>query len=157
MSTPELFLLVRLGEHIFAIDAESIVEVISLVRLKAVPRAPAGSAGVMSYRGEVVPVVDLNILALGAPTPARLMTRIVIVRVSEGTTGAAAPFGLLVPEVLRTAHLDPSLFVLSTLAADSAGYLGGIAATDEGVIQRVCLSALLGEGMGSIAKGTVAA
>jgi chemotaxis-related protein WspB len=150
VATPALFLLVRLGEHLFAIDVEPIVEVISLVRLKVVPRAPAASAGVMSYRGEVVPVIDLNILALGVPTPARLMTRIVIVRLEAGDVGVVTLLGLLVPEVLRTAHLDPGAFASPSFAADSAGYLGGVVVTDDGVIQLVHLPALSSVAMGAI-------
>lgn len=146
MSAQALFLLVRLGEDCFAIDADNVVEVVPLVRLKVVPRAPVGSAGIMSYRGDVVPVVDLNILALGVASPSRLMTRIVIVRIDdERSARGMRLLGLLVPEVMRTSHFDPTRFVSVGLATEGERYLGGVLLTDEGVIQRVRLSALLSD------------
>jgi chemotaxis-related protein WspB len=143
-----LHLLIRLGDDRFAIDAAVVVEVIPLVRLRALPGAPPGSAGVMIFRGDAVPVVDLSIIAMGVATPARLMTRIVIVRyepesASEISNETTSLLGLLVPEVLEVTHLDASRFETLAMSGDAAPYLGPVLVTPDGVVQRVQVSALL--------------
>jgi chemotaxis-related protein WspB len=139
-----LHLLIRLGEDRFAIDAEVVVEVIPLVRLRALLGAPAGSSGVMIFRGEAIPVVDLSVIATGAATPERLMTRIVIVRYEhQSANGASTLLGLLVPEVLEVTHLDSGSFETLALSADGAPYLGPVLVTPNGVVQLVNVSALL--------------
>ena len=143
-SASSLHLLIRLGEDRFAIDADVVVEVIPLVRLRALPGAPPGSVGVMIFRGDAIPVVDLSIIAMGTATPARLMTRIVIVRYEhESSIGVSSLLGLLVPEVLEVTHLDSGRFETLALNADGAPYLGPVIVTPEGVVQRVRVSALL--------------
>ena len=144
MGTSTLFLLIRLGDDRYAIDADIVVEVVPLVRLKALPGAPAGAAGVMTFRGDAIPVVDLNLIALGTPTAPRLMTRIVVVRYA-GADGddASAPLGLLVPEVMHAEHFEESQFEPVGLATDDAPYLGPVLSTPDGVLQRVRISALL--------------
>jgi len=145
-----LYLIIRLGADRYAIEADLVVEVLPLVRLKALPGAPIGSAGVMSFRGDAVPVVDLSMIAHGTATPSRLMTRIVIVRYDDAAQGERFKLlGLLVPEVMQTAHFDASRFEFVGLATDGAPYLGSVLITPEGVLQRVCVSALLSDDLRS--------
>jgi chemotaxis-related protein WspB len=133
-----LFLLIRIGTDRYALDTAEVVEILPLVRLKALAGAPPGIAGMMTYRGEAMPVVDLGLLAFGTPTPARLMTRIIVVHYAAGEHLA-----IMVPEVLETARFDPASFVEAGVATDGAPYLGPILATEGGVLQRVTVSALL--------------
>lgn len=136
-----LHLLVQAGGDRYALEASAVTEVVPLVRLKALPGAPKGTAGLMNYRGAAVPVVDLALLVTGTPTPATADARIVVVR--HG--GADDLVGLLVPAARDTARLDPDRFVDGGLRADGAPYLGEVLATPEGVVQRVTIGALLGE------------
>ena len=144
MSAARLYLVLRLGADRYAIESSLVEEVVPLVRLKALPGAPVGVAGLMNYRNEAVPVVDLNLVALGAPTPPRLATRIVVVRYApDGAERARELLGLLVPEATETRRMDPDQFVDAGMATDGAPYLGPVLATPEGVIQRVVVAALL--------------
>jgi chemotaxis-related protein WspB len=139
-----LFLLIRLGADRYALDADLVIEVVPLVRLKALPGAPLGAAGVMTFRGEAIPVVDLNLIALGEPTAPRLMTRIVVVRYANGEQHEAPEaLGLLVPEVMHAEHFEENRFESVGLATDGAPYLGPVLSTPAGVLQRVHVSALL--------------
>lgn len=150
MVASTLYLIIRLGADRYAIDADLVVEVLPLVRLKSLPGAPVGSAGVMSFRGDAVPVVDLSMIAHGTETPSRLMTRIVIVRYDDTMLGEQFKLlGLLVPEVIQTAHFDSSQFESVGLATDGAPYLGPVLITPEGVLQRVLVSALLSDDLRS--------
>ena len=144
MTTGALYLLVRLGADRYAIETALVEEVVPLLRLKALPGAPAGVAGLMNYRNEAVPVVDLGLLALGTPTAPRLATRIVVVRYEGGAAGSdPSLLGLLVPEATETRRVDAAEFVNAGVATDGAPYLGPVLATPEGVIQRVSVGALL--------------
>ena len=141
-----LYLLIRLGADRYAIDAECVVEVLPMVRLKSIPAPPTGVVGMMSFRGSAIPVMDLNIIAFGAPTPARLMTRIVVVRYREHHIGGESSlFGLLIPEVLQTAHFDASGFERVGLANSRAPYLGPVLTTADGMLQQLLIAPLLHE------------
>lgn len=56
---PRCHLVVRLGPHHVAFDAEQVVEVFPLGPLARVPRAPAWLLGVVQHQGRPLPVVDL--------------------------------------------------------------------------------------------------
>jgi chemotaxis-related protein WspB len=141
-----LYLVIRLGTDRYAIDADCVVEVLPLVRLKSIPAAPNGVVGMMSFRGSAIPVMDLNVIAFGAPTPVRLMSRIVIVRYREHDIGGdSALFGLLIPEVLQTAHFDASAFERVGLANARAPYLGPVLTTPDGMLQQLLIAPLLSE------------
>ena len=142
MSAALLFLVVRLGADRYAIEAARVVEVVALVRLKALHGAPHGTAGVMNYRDEPVPVIDLNLLAVGAPTPATTAARIVVVQYAP-EPGRSGVVGLLVPEATQTLRLEPDRFTDAGIRTDGSRYLGPVLTTPDGVIQLVSVSALL--------------
>lgn len=144
MPAARLYLIIRLGEDRYAIDSSLVEEVVSLVRLKALPGAPVGVAGIMNYRTDAVPVIDLNLVALGTPTSPRIATRIVVVRhAAGGVDGQSELLGLLVPQATETRRIDDDEFVDAGMATDGAAYLGPVVTTPEGVIQRVAVGALL--------------
>ena len=143
MAVPVLYLLVRLGGDRYAIDAAVVTEIVPLLRLKALPGAPVGTAGLMNYRGVVVPVVDLELLTSGVPAAATGTARIVVVRYVPEGGGDADLLGLLVAEATDTIRLDPESFMHGGIRADGAAYLGPVFATPEGVVQRVAVNALL--------------
>jgi len=146
MPSNTLYLVIKLGPDRYAIDAESVVEVLPLVRLKSIPSAPVGVVGMMNFRGSAIPVMDLNIIAFGAPTPVRLMTRIVVVRYREHDIGSeTALFGLLIPEVLQTEHYDAGSFARVGLSNSRAPYLGPVLTTADGVLQQLLIAPLLDE------------
>lgn len=144
MAPARLYLVIRLGADRYAIESSLVEEVVSLVRLKALPGAPAGVAGVMNYRSDAVPVIDLNFVALGEPTGQRIATRIVVVRyVPDSVERSPELLGLLVPEATETRRIDPDQFVDAGMATDGAAYLGPVLTTPDGVIQHVAIDALL--------------
>ena len=142
MSADVLFLVIRLGADYYAIETAQVVEVIPLVRLKALHGAPAGVAGVMNYRDEPVPVLDLNLLATGASTAPAAGARIVIVQFASAGDQERM-VGLLVPHATETLRLNPGAFTSPGVTADGVPYLGSVVTTDTGVIQRVSITALL--------------
>ncbi len=142
MSAALLFLVIRLGADRYAIEAAQVVELVTMVRLKALHGAPHGTAGVMNYRDEPVPVIDLNLLATGSPTAAMTAARIVVVRYAS-EPGRSGVVGLLVPEATETLRLEPDRFTDAGIRTDGSRYLGPVLTTPDGVIQLVSVSALL--------------
>ena len=89
-----LFLVFQPGAHRYAIDASQIAEVLPLVTIKTIARAPEEVAGIFVYRGAPVPVLDLSQLFEGRPAERRLSTRIIIVRCTGGS-GDTRVLGLI--------------------------------------------------------------
>jgi chemotaxis-related protein WspB len=136
-----LHLVLRLGADRYALDAAQVIEVVALVKLKALPGAPVGVAGIMNYRGDAVPVLDLELLATGVASPRVLETRIILVHYPPDDRA----LGLLVSEVGDTLRADPLRFEPAGVATEGTPFLGPILTTAEGVVQRVEVASLLTE------------
>lgn len=50
----------RLGSELFGISVDKVLEVLENTDISPVPEAPGNVLGVINFRGEIVPVVDLN-------------------------------------------------------------------------------------------------
>jgi purine-binding chemotaxis protein CheW len=96
----EEYLTFRLGTEEYAVPIARVREVLKATPVTEVPRAPTGILGVVTVRGEVVPVFDpRRRLGLPGPLPAPGTGRIVIVDDGEG------PSGLLVDGVASVVRL----------------------------------------------------
>ena len=127
-----LSLFVRAGAERLAVPAAAVVEVVPAVRLHRPAGASAWVAGVLRFRGEVVPVLDLNRLATGEPCPERLSTRILILETD--VAGTRRRLGLLAE---RVTDLKPLELVGPAYSAPPAGGpdLGPLAADADGVVR----------------------
>lgn len=88
----------------YAVDIQLIREIVRVPPITEVPRAPADVLGVMSLRGEVLPVFDLR-RRLGLPPseeePSK-RARVLVLDAGEGLVG------VLVDRVAQVVRLDPS-------------------------------------------------
>jgi chemotaxis-related protein WspB len=141
-----LFLFLQLGTDRYALEAREVVEVLPLVQFKRIPKAPLGVAGVFSYHGTPVPLIDLTELAMGRPSQAKMSTRIVLIY-HLGESGKKHLIGFIAECVMETAHRAESDFVDSGVAATDAPYLGSVATDKSGIIQRIEVSSLLPESL----------
>jgi len=91
-------------------------------------------AGLFNYRGAPVPALDLSLLTLGRPAPARLNTRLVVVHYPDHR-GDTRLLGLIAEKVTETVRRDPAEFVVSGITLDRAPYLGPIATDARGLLQ----------------------
>ncbi len=55
------FLSFRLGEEIFAVNVSKVLEVLEIQKITQIPRMPRYMRGVISFRGEVLPVIDTRL------------------------------------------------------------------------------------------------
>lgn len=136
-----LFLLFQLGADRYAIEAQRVAEVLPLVQVKAVPQAPRGVAGLINYRGQAVPVVDLSATTVGRPAALRLSTRLIVVRTTDTASGFLA---LLAEQATDSARIDAAEFTSSGVNVAGAPYLGPVAKDAEGrLVQWIDWSKLL--------------
>ncbi|HSW13048.1 MAG TPA: chemotaxis protein CheW [Solimonas sp.] len=137
-----LFLLFELGQDRYALQATRIAEVLPLVRIKQIPQAPAGVAGMFSYRGAPVPVLDLAELALGRPAQRRLSTRILLVHYGAAAEGGQL-LGLIVERATEMLRREPAEFRDPGLSSEATPYLGPVTSDARGLVQRIEIEQLL--------------
>jgi chemotaxis signal transduction protein len=86
-----LALVFELGAVRCALPCAQIHEVLPLLPLTSLPGLPEHVAGVLVYRGSVVPVIDLGCLLLGAKSPPRMSTRLVVVNLDSQQVALICP------------------------------------------------------------------
>jgi chemotaxis-related protein WspB len=129
-----LFLLFQLGEQRFALEAARVVEVVPLVAMKGLSHAPCGFAGILNYRGQPVPALDLCELTLGRPAAERLGTRVIIIPHANGE-GAPRLLGLIAENATQILNTRPENFVETGVRLKSAPYLGPLLMDPNGPVQ----------------------
>ncbi len=124
-----LLLTFRVGIDSYAVDAARVVEVVPRVELRPLPHAPEALAGLFTYRGRVVPVIDLGLLIGSSACRERLSSRLILVRYPLGP-GDEAPLGLLAEQVSGVRHADNNRAVFPATRLPEALYLGPIVRGD---------------------------
>ena len=64
-----LLLTFKAGANRYAIDVARVIELVPRVELRTIPHAPPFLAGLLGYRGKVIPVIDLGLLLNSEPMP----------------------------------------------------------------------------------------
>lgn len=137
-----LFLLFELDGDRYALESRQLIEVLPLVNLKPVPRAPHGIAGIFDYHGLPVPAVDLSDVILGRAAQRRLSTRMVIVN-CPGSDDAPRKLGLIAEKATATVRLELAQFSDSGVSNGETPYLGPVARDAQGLIQWLTVPQLL--------------
>jgi len=134
----------QLGKDRYALEAGRVVEVLPLLKIKRLPKAPKGVAGVFIYRGRGVPAVDLSELTLGQPAMERMSTRIIVVNYPD-STGKVHLLGLVAEHATEVIRKDADSFVNSGVKIQAAPYLGPVLMDPKGPIQWLHEEHLLSE------------
>jgi chemotaxis-related protein WspB len=137
-----LFLMFRLGNDRYAIEAREVVELLPLLSAKQIPHAPPAVRGVFDFRGQPVPLIDMTQLALGHPVRENLSTRIVLVRHPDGRGGERL-LGLMAEHVTETLRRDAADFRESGVELPEARWLGPVASHEGGLVQWLRVDQLL--------------
>lgn len=144
-----LFVLFQLGRDRYALAANTVAEILPLVRLKTVPQAPVGVAGVFNYRGAPVPVIDLSAIALGRAASLRLGTRILLTHQAD-RAGNRRLLGLVAEHATETLRCDPADFQPAGVTSPAAPYLGPVKTDARGLIQWIEPDRLLTEAVRAV-------
>jgi chemotaxis-related protein WspB len=154
-----LLLTLTAGANRYAIDVARVVEVIPRVELRSVPHAPAFVAGLLGYRGEIVPVLDLCLLLGVAASQDCLSTRIILVDDASGDHNRQSRcdnivhdeigesslkqkpgpnlLGLVAEHVNDLAYVLPEQIIPTPLILPEVPYLGAIVQTNQGIVQLI--------------------
>lgn len=131
-----LALAFHVGKDRFALRCAEVVEVVPRVELRVIPHAPEWIPGMFTYRGAVVPVVDLRQLMWRIAAEAKMSSRIILVRHKTKL------IGLLAERVTEAVHLDTARAAPPGISIPDAPYLGEVYFEGEQMIQLVRLDQL---------------
>ena len=98
----------RVSGSAYALRCDHVVAVIPEVELRPLAQGAAWLRGVFAYRGELAPVVDVCQLVGGYRCPARLSSRIALVRCAQ-PDGAPRTVGLLAEHMTEARRLHGAL------------------------------------------------
>ena len=150
-----LLLLVQTAGDEFAIPARQVVEVLPRIDLRAVPHAPAFFAGLLNYRGDVVPVVDLSTLMGFERSRDALSTRIILTRVGNEKNGNRS-IGLIAERVIHLEEVDDSRKGSYSPRHELAPYLGSVYQLERGLVQIIEVDRVLDDRVKSMLFGETA-
>ncbi len=125
------------GKERFGLDAADVVEMAPPAAPRTLPHAPSYVAGLLNYRGETVPVIDVSALLTGVPAPLLMSTRLILTRYRGRL------LGLLVERAVETTACDTADIQPMPVAVEDAAYLGPVLLDGTGSIQKITVSELL--------------
>lgn len=133
------YVLLELAGAFYGVRSADVQQLDMVGSITPVPNAPAYVSGVVSVRGEVIPVVDLRVRFGFPPVEPGPRSRLLVVR-NGGRTVA-----LLVDTARSFAHIDDSSIEPPPRAVGnlSGRYLRGLASRDDRIILILDIAALL--------------
>lgn len=137
-----LFVALRIAGGHYALAASDVAEVVPLVDLKPVPRAPRAVAGMFDHRGAPVPVIDLSLLAHDTPCRDSMTTRIAIVNYAGGD-GAVNRLGLAAEHMTNVFRADAADFEPAGVNPPETPFFGRVIRRPDGIVQLIEVADLL--------------
>jgi chemotaxis-related protein WspB len=166
-----LLLTLKVGPNRYAIDATRVIELVPRVELRSIPHAPSFLAGLLGYRGQNVPVIDLGSLFCSIPCRDCLSTRIILVNDAPGDhlqeSGTSAPsranedpktsdparnpglLGLIGEQVSELTYARSDQVVASPVPLLQAPFLGAIVQTEGGILQMIVVERIRETALGA--------
>ena len=123
-------------------DARRVVEVVPRVEPRTLPHSPPLLLGLLSYRGQVVPVVDFSVLTGSGPCSEALSSRIIVTEFT-GSQGSTHRIGLLAEHVCTVVDAARCPVVAGATSLEEAPYLGEVRQHEDGLIQLVLVDRIL--------------
>jgi len=115
----------ELGGERYALDIQLAREIVEMIPITPIPRAPAYISGVINLRGEITNIMNLNTL-LGLPDQEVRTNQKIIVLVPEATGGSNV--GIIVDDVSSVIQVSESDVdkVGEGFGSDSSAFVKGI-------------------------------
>jgi chemotaxis-related protein WspB len=149
-----LFLQFKISGNSYILEARDIIEVVPYANLQRIPQAPDYLAGLLNYRGDTVPVVDICFLMSGKPCELKLSSRIAMIDYQDDD-GRSVCIGLLIERLTETAIYKESDFSDSGVALEDSPYLGKVIVDDKRIIQLVSIREIIPEAAHDILFHTI--
>lgn len=129
------------GGETYAVESRRVVEVLPLVQARPIPQTPPWIRGVFTYRGTLVPLLDLAV-RLGVRAPAdRLSTRVIVVELRPAEDDRRR-LGLVAEDVISICSDEDAVTSLPPLDATRAAFLGRLLLIDGRTTQLLEIDAL---------------
>ncbi|WP_462324323.1 chemotaxis protein CheW [Desulfoplanes sp.] len=128
-----------IGEEEFGVEILKVQEIIRMLEITRVPKAPEFVEGVINLRGKVIPVIDLRLrFGLKAKVHDK-KTRIIVIEINQMIVGFVVD---AVSEVLRipAGTIEPPPPVISGLDSE---YISGVGKLDDRLLIMLDLNRLL--------------
>lgn len=117
------YLSFRVGHQWYGIDVDNILEVMHFMTLTELPGTPPDVLGLLTFRGEVMPVIDLRLRFGTGDASLRLDTPIIGIHTPEG------PLGLVVDDADDVEQVAASQ--ISAKARTASPYVTSVARLDD--------------------------
>ncbi|MCE5334312.1 MAG: chemotaxis protein CheW [Desulfobacteraceae bacterium] len=144
-----LFLKFQIGGDVYALDCSYVVEIVPMVQLREISKAPPYLPGVFQYRGQVVPVIDLCSLAGFDAARQVLSTRIVIVRIRDAEGGERI-LGIVAERIVEIVRVEEGSLAQTGVAIGNAPYLGKMITSPQGLVQCILPEGLVSSSLGQV-------
>ncbi|HKT11549.1 MAG TPA: chemotaxis protein CheW [Terriglobia bacterium] len=137
-----LLLTFQAGGQPYGIEARNVIQVAPYPACTPLPHAPPYIAGLATWHGQTLPVIDLSALLGGTAARPLLSARLLIVD-HPCSNGGSQPLGLLVEKAVETIRQDEIRCEPQKVTIPEAPYLNGTAEHDGRLIQRLAFEELL--------------
>ena len=148
-----MMLLFKIDNERYGLSVADVVELVPYVSLQNLPKAPNYIAGLMNYRGNIVPVVDLSILICERPVKNMMSSRIMLIKPIKTEKRY---IGLLAEHVTETIKIDEATFTDTGISSDTSAFVDKIAMDEAGMIQVVNVAKLLPSDVNIMLQETIA-
>lgn len=135
-----LFAQFSLNDAKYVVSVNEVVEIIPYIKIKEVAKVPDYILGIINYRGQTVPVIDLCRLLLQRACKKKLSTRIIVVNNGDENKKF---FGLLVEKATETVREDMADFIDPVIANGDTPYIGPVLAKQDDLITLVTMPGLM--------------
>ena len=140
-SDTQQHLLFRVGDEFFAVPLLEIEVILPVPDLEPLAQAPSHVAGILRYRGRLIPVIDVGVLRGVGPIRRLISTRLVLVQSPDGEPSRLA---LLVEHALEVAALSPVDRLPEAVLGDGGYWLHpDVMTTGSSLVRAVNLTTLL--------------
>lgn len=131
----------RIGDEEFGVDILAVQEIIRMLQITMVPRAPFFIEGVINLRGKVIPVINMRTRFNKPSVEHNADTRIVVMELGQKIVGFLVD---AVSEVLRipTNTVEAAPPVVAGIGSE---YIKGVGKLDDRLLILLDLEHLLGE------------
>lgn len=137
-----MILLFSVNGDSYGIDVHDVIEVLPSVMLKHFPHGPEHVAGLMNYRGQAVPVIDLTLLMSAHASRDRISSRIIMTNyVNEEDVSHL--LGFLIEKITETVKIPDHAFARSGVKTNDAPFLADIAIHAGTMVQIVDIKKVL--------------
>ena len=127
----------------YAIESRRVVEVLPLVPARPLPRMPDYIRGIFTYRGGLVPLVDLGLQLADRPPAERLSTRAIVVDLQPPPGAPPRRLGLVAENVISIRSAEDADAALPALHLAAAPFLGRILRLGGRTVQLIEIDRLL--------------